>query len=161
MGFGAGVALNRPSDPAFCKHGVLHVSSFVTAESAGHAALAARGARRAVYKLAQEKHLSGGLCVGWLEASQGAELLRDVWGVSFAPDGAGAFVCCQAADDLPPPELPPEPLVRLEGCGCDDGSDALVSPGPPPQPTAFCCGRATALCGGSARIKSANYVVAL
>ena len=157
VGFGAGVALNRPSDPAFCKHGVLHVSSFVTAESAGHAALAARGARRAVYKLAQEKHLSGGLCVGWLEASQGAELLRDVWGVSFAPDGAGAFICCQAADDL----SPPEPLVRLDGCGCDDGWDALVSPKPLPQPSGFCCGRATAFCGGGARVKNANYIVAL
>ena len=165
--------LNRPSDPAFCKHGVLHVSSFVTAESAGHATLAARGARRAVYKLASLASLgrvnppgsgspscsSGGVCVGWLEASQGAELLCDVWGVSFAPDGAGAFVCCQATDDLPPPE----PLVRLDGCGCDDGWDAFVSPGPlpVPQPSAFCCGKATAFFGGSVRVKSANYIVAL
>ena len=101
--------------------------------------------------------VSGGLCVGWLEASQGAELLRDVWGLSFAPDGASAFVCCQAADDLPPTE----PLVRLEGCGCDEGSDTLVTPGPPRQPSAFCCGRATAFCGGSARVKNANYIVAL
>eukprot|EP00964_Phaeocystis_antarctica_P055737 scaffold32802_cov61-Phaeocystis_antarctica.AAC.6 len=161
-GFAAGTALNRPSAPAFCKHGVLHVSSFVTGESAE--LLKERGAWRAVYKFASLASLAGGLCVGWLEASQGAGLLDHVWGVSFAPDGAGAFVCCQAADDQPPPE----PLVRLEGCGCNDGSDALVSPGPPPQlyyplpqPTAFCCGRATALCGGSARIKSANYVVAL
>ena len=102
---------------------------------------------------------SGGLCVGWLEASQGAELLHDAWGVSFAPSGDGAFVCCQAADDLPPPE----PLVRLEGCGCDDGygADALVTPGPPRQPSAFCCGRAAALSGGSARVKNANYIVAL
>jgi len=100
---------------------------------------------------------SGGLCVGWLEASQGAELLHDVWGVSFAPSGDGAFVCCQAADDLPPPE----PLVRLEGCGCDEGSDALVTSGPLRQPSAFCCGRATALSGGSARVKNANYIVAL
>ena len=136
---------------------MLHVSSFVTAESPGHAALAARGARRAVYKFASLPSLAGGLCVGWLEAKEGTKLLDDAWGVSFAPDGAGAFVCCQADDHL----SPPEPLVRLEGCGCDDGSDALVSPGPPPQPTAFCCGRAAALSGGSARIKKANYVVAL
>ena len=63
-GVAAGAALNRPSDPSFCRHGVLHVSSFVTCASAGHAALAARGARRAAYKLAAGVGLGLGLGLG-------------------------------------------------------------------------------------------------
>ena len=43
---------------------MLHVSSFVTCASAGHAALAARGARRAVYKLAAGVGLGLGLGLG-------------------------------------------------------------------------------------------------
>jgi hypothetical protein len=179
----AGAALNRPSAPAFCQHGVLHVSSFVTEESAGHEALAARRMKRAVYKFASHASLaklkrmgggecypgglppfSGGLCVGWLQANhegaepnQGDELLRDAWGVSFALDDAGgAFVCGQADDDQP------DPVVRLERCGCSNA--VVTSPGPPAQPSAFDYGRATALgikCGGSARVKQANYILAL
>jgi len=60
LGLGLGLTLTL----TLTRHGVLHVSSFVTCASAGHAALAARGARRAVYKLAAGVGLGLGLGLG-------------------------------------------------------------------------------------------------
>ena len=79
---------NRPSDPAFCQHGALHVTSFVSPTSP----------ERAVFKVnvlenhsipqatrPQHAQLYPGQCIGRLVPSngEGCQLLREAWGLSF------------------------------------------------------------------------------
>jgi len=160
-------AYNRPSDPAFCGHGMLHISSFVTA---GREQLRKRGAKRAVYKILMCEHgLSDrwvppmrGQCRGWLDAaSDAALLLRHPWGVSFAAatgsqaDGQ-VLLCCQSAEDDEA-----SPVVQLPSCGCA----ALASANSGGLTGIFFyhtrgmdCGVAAPLGGVATGIRKANYI---
>lgn len=157
---------NRPSDPAFCEHGALHVTSFVCPTTPERAVFKINVLEsKVLYSINQGVQppwgeLYMGQCIARLVPtnSDGHQLLREAWGLSFAP--GEALVCCQsaAADGGGAPHL--APLVRLEGCGCGDIERArlqAVEQGDAELPR-LRCGTATVLAGASAGIQHANYV---
>eukprot|EP00617_Octactis_speculum_P014257 CAMPEP_0185760814 /NCGR_PEP_ID=MMETSP1174-20130828/19737_1 /TAXON_ID=35687 /ORGANISM="Dictyocha speculum, Strain CCMP1381" /LENGTH=264 /DNA_ID=CAMNT_0028441789 /DNA_START=438 /DNA_END=1229 /DNA_ORIENTATION=+ len=111
-----GPGLNRPSDPAFCIHGCLLVSSFVSPTN---------GTRRRVYKFGYTtgetlasfrnfRHERDGVtmeCQGWLGAESGdSDLFSAPWGISCTPGGE----VCVTSHNLDSAVS----LVKLESCGC-------------------------------------------
>ena len=154
-------AFNRPSDPVFCDHGMLHVSSFATTPAARET-----GMRRVVYKvdlhasLPALRPLLQSRCLGWLEASSEKQLLRNAWGISFA--NGEMLVCCQSAEGDEE-----SPVVRLPSCGCaavparPAGCFDGVRGVPPFRPKGINCGVATPFGGAASNIKRANYITHL
>ena len=132
--------LNRPSDPSMCKHGFLHVSSFISS---------AEGHRRRIFKLATHGHQSPqGKQLGWLATSEDhSHMLRSPWGLSFGPTGS-VYVTSHAADGASPCGV-----VKLESC-CGRAASRGDEVG------AIHCGPATMLTPESV-MKEPNYVFQL
>ena len=160
-----GVHYNRPSDPAFCSHGCVHISTFERPGSS----------RRVVLKIISEASngLEPGDCVGFLQVEPTCDaLLHNPWGLSFGTSDAERDVLVASCHTPCVDEAhgTAASVVRVDSCGCACGS--LLQPPPasttsssPPlstvcgrrlQPRA--CGRAVALVGS---LQQANYVMHL
>lgn len=125
----AGALLNRPSDPRFCSHGVLHVSSYARGRhglqlsdrlvykiDTAFSAFPGRpaGSLFAGYDEGRAHRLPHrlGTIIGYLKASgESASLIKHAWGISASPSDLSMCVTCHGEDA-------PAPVVRLQTCGC-------------------------------------------
>jgi len=113
--------LNRPSNPAFCRHGILHVSSFVSA---------AEGERRRIRRFAclgfpwtgtecrtNDRPWSGNVDLGCLEENEptraGVNRVNP-WGVACSQASDEVFVTC--SDTTTGSSSPC--LAKFASCGC-------------------------------------------
>ena len=137
-----GALLNRPSTVSVCKHGFMHVSSFISSET---------GSRRRIYKFgtgstclsgstdirvapsASDFAVSCEQAVGWLDSrvEDGGRLLASPWGVSCARDGS-VYATVHAAAETSPSTTPS--VVKLASCGCAEYGQVLRK-NPPPHAT--------------------------
>eukprot|EP00934_Nitzschia_sp_Nitz4_P001895 Nitzschia sp. Nitz4//scaffold13_size275219//141696//143036//NITZ4_000877-RA/size275219-processed-gene-0.157-mRNA-1//-1//CDS//3329536023//1895//frame0 len=99
--------LNRPSNPTFCRHGILHVSTFLGTE---------HGRRRRIQKLApvdpRWKNLWP-LDLGWLDVNSPDGPI-DPWEIAHSKTTDEIFVTTFTQSPSTSPSL-----VKLETCGCD------------------------------------------
>lgn len=125
----AGALLNRPSDPRFCSHGVLHVSSYANGRhgtdssdrlvykiDTAFSAFPGRpaGSLFAGYDEGRAHRLPHrlGTVIGYLRArGESASLIKHAWGISASPSDLGMCITCHG-------EGAPAPVVRLRTCGC-------------------------------------------
>lgn len=155
--------LNRPSNPSFCTHGIMHVSSFDWSSE--------RAIERRIYKLTcgqfswlkrhTDKDTSGQhevpcrepAYLGWLEAkTEDQEKLSQPWGVAFSPTGIAYVTSHHTPEGTDSPSI-----LQLKSCGCDPDS-MLVDYFKTREPRAWSCGDVTVL-ADSKTFQSANYVL--
>jgi hypothetical protein len=99
--------LNRPSNPVFCPHGILHVSSFVSS---------VEGERRRIRRFACSGYPWVGPTrdLGWLEEDGPADENKvNPWGVGFSQRKGEVFATCANAHSASPC------LVKMASCGCE------------------------------------------
>ena len=138
------IPLNRPSDPQFCRHGAMHVSSFCSSQE---------GQRRQVYKFAVSG-VQWEVGTKWVfsssthpfyleEECEPGQTSVNPWGVAFSRQGGCIYVTCQS-------DAQHRCLVEFPTCGCeyeqtqDEGS----------------CGRARTLVGNG-EFDQPNYVISI
>lgn len=116
------MALNRPSNPAFCRHGVLHVASFV---------IERRGYKRRIQKIIPHGFPWRGettfdqcpMHLGWLEQEkEESDEQRTIystphpWGISFSKTSDEVYVTTCYCDGLVSLY---GGIYKMETCGCE------------------------------------------
>lgn len=136
--------LNRPSNPAVCRHGCVHVSSFVNDP-------ALPPFSRRIHKYRDLRPPRGSVHLGHLESTSGAELLCAPAGLAFTADGR--LLVTSHREDQPC-------LVELSSCGCES-LEADFEPGgrdDDEHSFAIACGAARVVVGAGV-LDQVNYVL--
>lgn len=153
------VGLNRPSEPQYCCHNVLHVSSFVTSNN--NIDLPHHPQRRIekfIFFDGQWRHL------GWInvEIDDDNETHRSTrinpWGIAFSKTSDEVYVTC-SKNPISSSSAGGACVVKLSTCGCNTVLP-LRDEDIPITPHSISCGKVIMLVGKDV-FDQPNYVLAL
>ncbi|CAB9510092.1 expressed unknown protein [Seminavis robusta] len=142
------LALNRPSDPQYCRHGILHVSTFAPNASGGRRIQKFSLLKQQINNHEEEliRHW------GWLQEADHFH----PWGIAFSNKTDQVFLT--STNHASTSNVNGGQVLRLPTCGCHHLD--LASNDTPPR--AISCGNLTALVDGQhAVLNQPNYVLSI
>ena len=142
--------LNRPSDPQFCSHGILHVSTFVSGSDGPQRRIEKFTCRGYPWNGGDDAKAHEPKSLGWLEAEtglKGASGSYYPWGIAFSQSTNEVYVSC----------IGPSPVcvVKLATCGCENVLGQMSG-----SPHAIPCGKAAVLVDNG-DFDQPNYVLSI